>query len=328
MEPIVLVCAKIIFNSDDVDVLKETINSDKDSDYISSRTIPGTNRTLLMACAKQGRALCLKFLLNIDPESIDIQNNIGFTALHYAAFHGHEEVVFALLEHGADTTILNSYKETFLLSAIMGNHHQLADQLRESHYLIPKQTVPYFDEDAEYRKIVERHNKTNNKHNPTIYTSTPSSSSTKPGLSRPDASLFSLEVMAIAGGDDVNRSQVGQTFLCLASQHPGTLSSVSASGDDLAIGRGADNHVVISDLSLSKQHAVLAYFEDKGFVLRDLGSKHGSFINGQRIGLASTGDISNDRTGNYLLSEGAEVRLGRVTLRVRRKRHDVTRSSG
>jgi pSer/pThr/pTyr-binding forkhead associated (FHA) protein len=50
----------------------------------------------------------------------------------------------------------------------------------------------------------------------------------------------------------------------------------------LTIGRRGDNHVVIENLAVSGHHAKIIPHE-KGYVLADLKSKNGTFVNGRRI---------------------------------------------
>jgi hypothetical protein len=54
------------------------------------------------------------------------------------------------------------------------------------------------------------------------------------------------------------------------------------SGPELTIGRGPDNHLVLRDLSVSRQHARIRYGQGAWF-LQDNGSGNGVFVNGQRI---------------------------------------------
>lgn len=49
-----------------------------------------------------------------------------------------------------------------------------------------------------------------------------------------------------------------------------------------SIGSASDNNLVISDGSVSPHHARLLN-EPAGFILQDIGSAHGTFVNGQRI---------------------------------------------
>jgi pSer/pThr/pTyr-binding forkhead associated (FHA) protein len=52
--------------------------------------------------------------------------------------------------------------------------------------------------------------------------------------------------------------------------------------DSVVIGRGPDCEVVIHDLKASRRHCKLTRNEE-GFVLEDLGSKNGTYVNGSRI---------------------------------------------
>lgn len=71
----------------------------------------------------------------------------------------------------------------------------------------------------------------------------------------------------------------------------------------ITFGRASDNQVVLTDSSLSRQHARLRW--DHGTsLLEDLGSHNGSFLNGQRI------------HGSVAIAPGDEITLGRVCFRV------------
>jgi predicted component of type VI protein secretion system len=53
-------------------------------------------------------------------------------------------------------------------------------------------------------------------------------------------------------------------------------------GDQLIIGRDASNGVAINDAEISRKHARLT-FQGGKYVLEDLGSTNGTFVNGQRL---------------------------------------------
>lgn len=53
-------------------------------------------------------------------------------------------------------------------------------------------------------------------------------------------------------------------------------------GDQLTIGRDSSNEVTINDAEVSRRHARLT-FQGGKFVLEDLGSTNGTFVNGQRL---------------------------------------------
>ncbi len=51
----------------------------------------------------------------------------------------------------------------------------------------------------------------------------------------------------------------------------------------LHIGRADTNDIIISDLSVSRQHGVLIFVDFDSFTYEDLNSANGSFINGNRV---------------------------------------------
>src|SRR5207244_12670529 len=59
---------------------------------------------------------------------------------------------------------------------------------------------------------------------------------------------------------------------------------VPLQGDRITIGGGSANDVVISwDGTVSRMHAVLERMGEAGWVVRDLSSRNGTFVNGERI---------------------------------------------
>jgi hypothetical protein len=68
-------------------------------------------------------------------------------------------------------------------------------------------------------------------------------------------------------------------------------------GDQLIIGRDSSNSVAINDAEISRKHSRLS-FQGGKYVLEDLGSTNGTFVNGQRL------------TGPVVLKPGDVVSLG------------------
>ena len=69
------------------------------------------------------------------------------------------------------------------------------------------------------------------------------------------------------------------------------------------IGRGPDNHIVVSDLGVSKQHAELRRTPDGRYSITDLGSHLGTFVNGTRV-------------SEQELEEGDIIAIGHAALRL------------
>src|SRR3990172_1862105 len=68
-------------------------------------------------------------------------------------------------------------------------------------------------------------------------------------------------------------------------------------GDQLTIGRDASNGVAINDSEVSRKHSRLS-FQGGKYVVEDLGSTNGTFVNGQRL------------AGPVVLKPGDVVSLG------------------
>lgn len=71
--------------------------------------------------------------------------------------------------------------------------------------------------------------------------------------------------------------------------------------DESTVGRTRDNLVVLPDGSVSSKHARV-FRTSEGFTIEDLGSRNGTFVNGEHI------------IGNRLLGDGDVVRVGKVLL--------------
>lgn len=98
------------------------------------------------------------------------------------------------------------------------------------------------------------------------------------------------------------------TFLALKRKSPvlyirhpdGAQQQVAIPGDGLTIGRDPRNSLPLSDILVSRAHAQIRR-QTEGYVLYDLRSTHGAFVNGQRVQM-------------HLLRNGDEIRLGQTYL--------------
>lgn len=80
-----------------------------------------------------------------------------------------------------------------------------------------------------------------------------------------------------------------------AGPNPGLVFPLEAG--QLTIGRDPGNAIVIADAEVSRKHARLTLQKD-GYLLEDLGSTNGTFVNGQRL------------SGPYKLQNGDLIALG------------------
>jgi predicted component of type VI protein secretion system len=89
---------------------------------------------------------------------------------------------------------------------------------------------------------------------------------------------------------------------------PGTVFELSKS--DMTIGRDLGNDYVINDVEISRKHLRLL-LQGENYIIEDLGSTNGSFVNGQRL------------TGSHVLIPGDLISLGEhVTLVVEASAYD------
>jgi hypothetical protein len=98
-----------------------------------------------------------------------------------------------------------------------------------------------------------------------------------------------LEDLGVKGPALVVRSgggRAGETF------HP--------EGDRTTIGRSPDCEIFLDDVTVSRKHAVLTQ-RDGTFVIEDLGSLNGTFLNRHRIESAELNDGDELQIGKYRL---------------------------
>jgi hypothetical protein len=72
-------------------------------------------------------------------------------------------------------------------------------------------------------------------------------------------------------------------------------------GERTTIGRSPDNGIFLDDVTVSRRHAVLVARDD-GFVIEDLGSLNGTYVNRRRVESAQLEDGDELQIGKYRLS--------------------------
>ena len=68
--------------------------------------------------------------------------------------------------------------------------------------------------------------------------------------------------------------------------------------DKMIIGRGSDCDIVLPERQVSRHHVQIERDDDDGYLLRDLGSKNGTHVNGQEV-----------RDRPYRLQDGDEIQI-------------------
>lgn len=76
----------------------------------------------------------------------------------------------------------------------------------------------------------------------------------------------------------------------------------------MTIGRAPDNDIVLSNRAVSRHHAVV-YWEEDRFLVEDLGSRNGTFVNGYLIQKVALYDRDKVRIGDVLLRFSQEEEL-------------------
>src|SRR6188474_3033928 len=96
-------------------------------------------------------------------------------------------------------------------------------------------------------------------------------------------------------------------------------------GDQLTIGRDATNDIVINDAEVSRRHSRLT-FQGGKYVLEDLGSTNGTFVNGQRLAgpvVLKAGDVVSLGEQIVLMYDAINIDPG-ATVAVSRKAVQAT----
>lgn len=94
-------------------------------------------------------------------------------------------------------------------------------------------------------------------------------------------------------------------------------------GDQLIIGRDASNAIAINDAEISRKHSRLS-FQGGKYVLEDLGSTNGTFVNGQRLAgpvVLKSGDIVSLGEQIVLMYDVISLDVGATVVTSRKPTH-------
>src|SRR5262249_44294021 len=70
----------------------------------------------------------------------------------------------------------------------------------------------------------------------------------------------------------------------------------------VTIGRRADNHLVLDEDNISRQHLCIERHDDERYYALDMGSSNGTYLNDERIQSAPLNDGDTLRFGDYTLT--------------------------
>ena len=88
-----------------------------------------------------------------------------------------------------------------------------------------------------------------------------------------------------------------QAYQLVMRQGPNPGKVFELTGTEAVIGRDISNQITVNDAEVSRRHTRLEY-QGGGFIVEDLGSTNGTFVNGRRL------------TGPHSLRPGETIRLG------------------
>lgn len=280
-------CSRLLNLTDAAESLHQILlshfGSDQELSLVLSKVDRESDSTILMLAAKLGRFDCCKLLIKLSPESVMVENSERYTAIKFASYYGHLPVVLLLLDSIPKEKHRKHLRDS-IQSAFDGNQTDLAKRIEEFHdgeTLLEMETFGTLYENTfepSSRNDVNWCNKRSRvqKSNPITKTYEAATSVVKTAksisskqqtvpeskFSKFEASMMFLTVTSVNGSDG-NQSLVGIVFPCLKTVPGGEDKPSDGKDCDLFVGRSSQNDVVLSDMSLSKSHAVISYFENK-----------------------------------------------------------------
>ncbi len=139
------------------------------------------------------------------------------------------------------------------------------------------------------------------------------------GFQNPEAANYCARCGAYLRRDDM-----GETTLSLGPDElpdgaPGTLAprapalvvragggrageTFETAGLRTLIGRSPECHVFLDDVTVSRRHAEIVHEDDERYVIRDLGSLNGTFVNRRRIESAELSADDEVQIGKYRMT--------------------------
>ena len=107
------------------------------------------------------------------------------------------------------------------------------------------------------------------------------------------------EEMTSADVDAVENLPAGSAML-LVQRGPGAGARYLLDTDRVSVGRHPDSDIFLDDISVSRRHAVFSR-SGRGYVVSDLGSLNGTYVNRDRIEKVQLKDSDEVQIGKYRL---------------------------
>ena len=105
--------------------------------------------------------------------------------------------------------------------------------------------------------------------------------------------------MTSADVDAVENLPAGSAML-LVQRGPGAGARFLLDTDSVSVGRHPDSDIFLDDISVSRRHAVFSR-AGRGYVVSDLGSLNGTYVNRDRIDTVRLKDGDEVQVGKYRL---------------------------
>ncbi len=117
-------------------------------------------------------------------------------------------------------------------------------------------------------------------------------------LSLAVSQLLVIKLFPLAEGTTPSPASRKQSWAWLRPKGTGVRSGFPLNKDHMVIGREVKCAIMLNDSSVSRQHSSITHLAE-GYLIRDLGSSNGTYVNGQRV-------------QEYLLQEGDRVSIGDI----------------
>lgn len=121
------------------------------------------------------------------------------------------------------------------------------------------------------------------------------------GTEEPATITFAIDATADGGELEVSLEDVGPGGALVVTRGPNTGSEFALEHVTTTIGRHPESDVFLDDVTVSRRHVEIERTTD-GYLVRDVGSLNGTYLNHQRI------------EGDTAMVNGDEVQVGRFKL--------------